>query len=352
MHRATVVGKPYEGEPHVRFEVAGDGNRNEWYVRSRRHSLTLHEGDGLHLLFRRFVGLNADEEVWDATTFRQATLNVDFGLCNMEHPEIALRVIVSRAILHGRWASKALMGSQRKTRGATSQVSRTMLFQLSLSASHADVISNVVNSTNRGSQMKLNVRQAIWIFALAVAVTAFVTPKLTAAYQSQQDQNNNQANSKDNANNLMYQQGFDHGQADRTNNQPHRYRLQPNNADDRRAYESGYDQGYQNSRDANPYSSRQNAQNGARSEPNGSEPNGNVATQNGFQDGANDGLQDRQAGYRAHATTRQNYKHGNRGYSSSFGSKDQFKALYRQAYIQGYEKGYNGQGSGQESDNR
>src|SRR5579864_6083148 len=167
-----------------------------------------------------------------------------------------------------------------------------MLFQLSLSASHADVISNVVNSTNRGSQMKLNVRQAIWILALAVAVTAFVTPKLAAAYQSQQDQNNNQANSKDNANNLMYQQGFDHGQADRTNNQPHRYRLQPNNADDRRAYESGYDQGYQNSRDANPYSSRQNAQNGARSEPNGSEPNGNVATQNGFQDGANDGLQD------------------------------------------------------------
>ena len=22
----TVVGKPYEGEPHVRFEVAGDGD--------------------------------------------------------------------------------------------------------------------------------------------------------------------------------------------------------------------------------------------------------------------------------------------------------------------------------------
>jgi hypothetical protein len=195
--------------------------------------------------------------------------------------------------------------------------------------------------------MKPNIRQAIWIFALAVAFTAFVMPKLAVAYQTQQDQKDKQDNSKDNANNLMYQQGFDHGQADRANNQPHQYRLQPNNADDRRAYESGYDQGYQNSRDANPYSSGQNAQNGARSEP-----NGNVATQNGLQDGANDGLQDRQAGYRAHATKRQNYKHGNRGYSSSFGSKDQFKALSRQAYIQGYEKGYNGQGSGQGSDNR
>ncbi len=98
--------------------------------------------------------------------------------------------------------------------------------------------------------MKLNIRKAIWVFALAVAVTAFVTPKLAAA-QSQQDQSRDQANRKYNANNLMYQQGLNHGQADRVNNQAHQYRLQPNNADDRRAYESGYDQGYQNSADAN-----------------------------------------------------------------------------------------------------
>ena len=99
--------------------------------------------------------------------------------------------------------------------------------------------------------MKLNIRKDIWIFALAVVVTAFVAPTVVAA-QSQQDQNRDQANRNDNANNLMYQQGLDHGQADRTNNQAHQYRLQPNNADDRRAYESGYDQGYQNGRDANP----------------------------------------------------------------------------------------------------
>ncbi len=34
MPRVKVVGKPYEGEPHVRFEVAGAGNgflmRRNW----------------------------------------------------------------------------------------------------------------------------------------------------------------------------------------------------------------------------------------------------------------------------------------------------------------------------------
>jgi len=27
-----VVGEPYEGKPHVRFEVAGDGNRDKAWV--------------------------------------------------------------------------------------------------------------------------------------------------------------------------------------------------------------------------------------------------------------------------------------------------------------------------------
>jgi len=27
-HRKKVVGEPYEGKPHVRFEVAGDGNQD------------------------------------------------------------------------------------------------------------------------------------------------------------------------------------------------------------------------------------------------------------------------------------------------------------------------------------
>jgi hypothetical protein len=188
--------------------------------------------------------------------------------------------------------------------------------------------------------MNLNRRKAIWIFGLVLALTVLVTPQITAAQQSQQDQNNSRPYSNDNANNLMYQQGLSHGQADRANNQAHQYRLQPNNADDRRAYESGYDQGYQNGRDADRDNGGRNDQYGARAES-----NGNLATQNGFQDGANQGLQDRQAGHSSRATKHHDYKEGDRGYSSSFGSKEQFKASYRQAYIQGYEKGYNGQGS-------
>ena len=70
-----------------------------------------------------------------------------------------------------------------------------------------------------------------------------------------------------------------------------------------------------------------------------------MATQNGYQDGSNDGLQDRQAGHSSRATKHRSYGHGNRGYEASFGSKDQYKASYREAYIQGYEKGYNSQGS-------
>jgi len=137
----------------------------------------------------------------------------------------------------------------------------------------------------------------------------------------------------------MFQQGVSHGQADRANNQVHQYRLQPNNADDRRAYESGYDQGYQNNRDANRTLNEQNGE---------YRPNDNVAARNGFQDGANDGLQDRQAGKSSRATKHKTYEHGNRGYDSTFGDKDQYKASYRQAYIQGYQKGYNRQ----DSDNR
>jgi hypothetical protein len=192
--------------------------------------------------------------------------------------------------------------------------------------------------------MNLNRRKAIWIFGLVLALTMLITPQITAAQQSQQDQNTNHPYSNDNANNLMYQQGLSQGRADRTNNQAHQYRLQPNNADDRRSYESGYDQGYQTARDADRDADRdrsgQNDQYGTRAES-----NGNLATQNGFQDGANQGLQDRQAGHSSRATKHHDYKEGDRGYSSSFGSKEQFKASYRQAYIQGYEKGYNGQGS-------
>jgi hypothetical protein len=42
-HMVKVVGKPYEGKPHVRFEEAGGGNQDGTHL--RRHPLTL-QADG------------------------------------------------------------------------------------------------------------------------------------------------------------------------------------------------------------------------------------------------------------------------------------------------------------------
>src|SRR2546425_9614604 len=42
--KVKVVGKPYEGIPHVRFDVAGSGNQ---HLGARRHSLTLLVAGGM-----------------------------------------------------------------------------------------------------------------------------------------------------------------------------------------------------------------------------------------------------------------------------------------------------------------
>ncbi|GEM_PF-1554554 len=195
--------------------------------------------------------------------------------------------------------------------------------------------------------MKLSARKAVWASALAVAIIVLGAPKLAVGYPGQ-DQNQN----RDNANHSLYQQGLSHGQEDGANNRSHQYRLHPDNDSDRHAYESGYDQGYQNNsrtgsnrgqdRDANGNYNGQSAPNGQYGQYGAS---GNAAAQNGSRDGANDGLQDRQAGKSTRATKHESWKHADRGYNSSLGSKDQYKALYRQAYIQAYEQGYNSQGS-------
>jgi hypothetical protein len=59
-----VVGKPYEGQPHERFEVAGGGNQD---VGPRRHSLTL-PADGPP---RRLLGLFLALFLWAAAHWRR-----------------------------------------------------------------------------------------------------------------------------------------------------------------------------------------------------------------------------------------------------------------------------------------
>lgn len=70
----------------------------------------------------------------------------------------------------------------------------------------------------------------------------------------------------------------------------------------------------------------------------------NAAQQYGYQDGVNDGRNDRATGHSFRPTHDSNYKHADRGYDPRFGYVNQYKASYRQAYEQGYQQGYNGGG--------
>jgi hypothetical protein len=70
------------------------------------------------------------------------------------------------------------------------------------------------------------------------------------------------------------------------------------------------------------------------------------ARQYGYQDGLNDGRNDRQSGHSFRPTHDSNYKHADRGYYGGFGDKNQYKQVYRQGYEQGYQQGYNSGGYG------
>jgi hypothetical protein len=61
----------------------------------------------------------------------------------------------------------------------------------------------------------------------------------------------------------------------------------------------------------------------------------------GYQDGFNDGLSDRRTGHSYRPTHDGNYRHADRGYNYSFGSKGYYKQIYREGYEQGYSQGYN-----------
>ena len=66
----------------------------------------------------------------------------------------------------------------------------------------------------------------------------------------------------------------------------------------------------------------------------------NNAAQIGYQDGLNDGRQDRMTGHSFRPTQDDNFKNADRGYSSAFGDKQGYKNTYRQGYEQGYQQGY------------
>jgi hypothetical protein len=190
--------------------------------------------------------------------------------------------------------------------------------------------------------MKLNLRHAVWALALAFTVSVLSVPTIAAAYQSEQGLEHGRGHDKDkdnaNANNSYYQQGWSHGQDDRANNRARRYRVRPNNDADRRAYESGYSQGYQTNRGY----VGQNSQYGSY----GNRPYGNniqgVAYNNGFQTGVGYGQADRNNGHSNRPTYSSTYQNGTSGYNSSYGSQTAYKNAFREGYRAGYAQGYSG----------
>jgi len=143
----------------------------------------------------------------------------------------------------------------------------------------------------------------------------------------------------------IYQRGFEQGRSDalsrrRFNPDSNRYR----EADDRRAYRQGYEAGYNSGRHGNAGWDRDHdndryGRNGGNGGYGGYGNPSNIARQNGYRDGVNDGRRDRTTGHSFRPTQGDNYKNAP-GYSSSMGDRQQYKDAYRQAYQQGYPQGY------------
>jgi hypothetical protein len=129
---------------------------------------------------------------------------------------------------------------------------------------------------------------------------------------------------------------------------------------DRRAYQTGYLQGYNNVRQNGGYYGRDRDRdwdrdrgyaNGGYYGNNGYYNNGygngmQVAQRFGYQDGLRDGANDRQTGHSFRPTQDDSFRSATNGYQGVFGSRDQYKQWYRQAYEQGYQQGYNGNNRG------
>ena len=200
--------------------------------------------------------------------------------------------------------------------------------------------------------MKLNSRQAAWTFALAIALTVFGASNFAGAFQSDEGLEHGRGHDKgpDYTRNRNYQLGLSDGREDGSRHRDRQYRLRTNNDYDRRAYQAGYDQGYQ---DTWRRDDRDRGRDGYYNGPNGpggqygrpAPYNNNSAAQMGAQDGLNDGRKDRATGHSNRPTEGDNYKNANRGFPGGDGETD-YKATYRQAYVPAYQRGYNEQSPG------
>lgn len=90
----------------------------------------------------------------------------------------------------------------------------------------------------------------------------------------------------------------------------------------------------------NPGVSRNPQDNPGRGRANGSRIYQDPASTAGFEYGYGLGLSDGQDGQRYDPVRHREYRDAQRGYASSYGSKDAYKTNFRTGFRQGYEDGY------------
>jgi hypothetical protein len=103
--------------------------------------------------------------------------------------------------------------------------------------------------------MNRNLKQSLWVLALAIAFTGFSTNSRAAALPAQQaqdqDRNQNRTRNDNQRGDLAYfQQGVQDRQHDRQFGGNRSEHPQPSDANELRAYRNGYKQGFRNTTSA------------------------------------------------------------------------------------------------------
>ena len=176
--------------------------------------------------------------------------------------------------------------------------------------------------------MNRNLKQSLWVLALGIAFTGLSTSSLAAAVPAQQGQDQDRNQNRDRNDNQYgdrgyFQQGLQDGQHDRQFGGNRSDHQQPNDANDFRAYQDGYRQGFRNTTpDQQNYRSR---------------------SVNYFEQGLRDGRHDRQYGGNRRDHQQPNNRNDRRAYQDGY--KHGFRNIAsNQQYDQGRSLNYFEQG--------
>jgi polynucleotide 5'-kinase involved in rRNA processing len=93
----------------------------------------------------------------------------------------------------------------------------------------------------------MNLRRCVWLLAalLGSGISASTASAASTLHQDDsRDRSHEQAHDQDYSKNKNYQQGMRDGRDDRAHNRDHSKKRHFKKDDDRRAYESGYDEGH------------------------------------------------------------------------------------------------------------